>query len=66
MFTQACQRCSGGPAIAYLPAALFSRTCATCARLGGCPESIIREGLSAQGPDRLETGLNAKRAASVS
>jgi hypothetical protein len=45
-----CQRCGYGPAIACLPGALYECICATCARLGGCSEEIIAEGVSAHSP----------------
>jgi hypothetical protein len=44
-----CQRCGGQPVVACLPGARFARTCATCARLGGCPEELIAESLSVRG-----------------
>jgi hypothetical protein len=48
--TKPCQRCGYGPAIACLPGALYACICATCARLGGCSEEIIAEGVSAHSP----------------
>jgi hypothetical protein len=48
--TKPCQRCGYGPAVACLPGALYECICATCARLGGCSDEIIAEGVFAHSP----------------
>jgi hypothetical protein len=59
--TDPCQRCGAQPAVAFLAGALFARTCAMCARLGGCPEKVVEEGVSAHGPLARIHGLTSGR-----